>query len=83
MSRRHCKTANLDDVSNGLRVIITHYELLWEIVAKRYLKRCNFNLYSINQLTIAKSLNSLNTLQQPGERDIEIVYGNGVFLSGG
>ena len=48
VSRRHCKTANIVELANGLCMIVTHYKLLWEIMAKNCHKRGNVDLYSKN-----------------------------------
>ena len=80
MSVNHCKHWRIEHLLVGLQTVVHNRDRLFKSMFNKCWERANFAIYSKKQTVVTRALNSL---QDPTEPDIVVIYGDGSFASGG
>jgi hypothetical protein len=80
MSEYHTKHADWDILLQGIGVMLSHHQLMYEHMFRKCWAHSRSNIYRKKQSVIATTVNSL---QDPSKPDIIVLYGDGSFPSGG
>ena len=80
MSVNHCKHWSIEHLLVGLQTVVHNRDRLFKSMFNKCWEWANFAIYSKKQTVVTRALNSL---QDPTEPDIVVIYGDGSFASGG